>query len=177
MDNDQSPATKGRGPFGLPMEVGIAILVCLVAVAAIVGSRKFPGTGLSTDIGSARFPLIYSVALIVLSVVLVVQSLRKGPPTAASAPAADKALADADAETPSPWRPVAGMAATVALLAAIPVLGYGLVTVLYLSFLMALLGMRHRLWNPLLALAITVVMYFTFSAGLGVPLPMGSLFE
>ena len=68
------------------MEIVIAVLVSLVAIAAIIGSRKFPGTGLSTDIGSARFPLIYSSALLVLSAILVIQNLRKtaAPPQRAA---------------------------------------------------------------------------------------------
>ena len=56
-------------------------------------------------------------------------------------------------------------------------LGYAPVTAVYLSFLMWLLGMKHKLLNPTLAIAITALLYFTFSSGLNVPLPVGSLFE
>lgn len=157
------------------MEIVISIVVSLVAVAAMVGSRKFPGTGLSTDIGSARFPILYACALLVLSVILVVQNLRKRK----QHPLADTGIfdKDANAEAPNYWRTLTGMGATAMYLGTLPYLGYALTTGIYLSFLMALLGMRHTLWNPLLAVAITVTMYFTFSTGLHVPLPMGSLFE
>ena len=46
----------------------------------------------------------------------------------------------------------------MACLAALPTLGYATTTTLYLSFLMWLLGMRHRLWTPLLAALITAMM-------------------
>ena len=55
--------------------------------------------------------------------------------------------------------------------------GYAPVTAVYLSFLMWLVGMKHKVLNPLLAIAITGVLYFTFSNALHVPLPVGSLFE
>lgn len=174
MDHTPTPARKNSTASGLNMEIVIAILVSLLAVGAILGSRKFPHTGLSTDIGSARFPLIYACALLLLCGVLVLQNLRKGqqdPPVPAELPV------DPNAEIPSHRRAITGMAATAACLAAMPFLGYALTTGLYLSFLMGLLGKRDKVWNPLLALAITAAMYFLFSAGLHVPLPVGSLFE
>ena len=167
------PIKQNKKAFGLNMEIVIAILVSLVAVAAIIASRNFPGTGLSTDIGSARFPLIYACALILLSGILVFQNLLKNK----HEPAPEEASVDADAETPSYRRAFVGVAATAVYMVAISFIGYALTTGFYLSFLMGLLGMRHKIWNPLLALTITVVMYFTFSAGLHVPLPVGSLFE
>jgi hypothetical protein len=175
MAHHKAPGTPAPTPNATRMETVIAILVSLVAVAAIVGSRKFPGTGLSTDIGSARFPLIYACALVFLSAVLVIQNWLKS--RNAPTPAANPEPANASAETPSHWRAFFGMVATALCVGAMPFAGYLLSTGLYLSFLMGLLGMRQKLWNPLLALAITVAMYFIFSTGLHVPLPTGSLFE
>ena len=155
---------------GLNAEIVIALLVSLVAVAAIVGSRKFPGTGLSTDIGSARFPLIHSIALLILSAILIVQNLLKTKESPATS-------SDSAAPRPNYLKALSGVLASVFCLGAMPYVGYAPVTALYLSFLMWLLGMRHKALNPLLAIVITGVLYFTFSSALNVPLPVGSLFE
>lgn len=159
-----------KTPSRINMEIVIALLVSLIAIAAIIGSRKFPGTGLSTDIGSARFPLIHSVVLLVLSAILIVQNLRKSALTRVT-------QADNGVAPPSYWKAFSGIAASVLCLAAMPYTGYALVTAVYLSFLMWLLGMKHRILNPVLAIVITGVLYFTFSSGLNVPLPIGSFFE
>ena len=155
---------------GINMEIVIALLVSLIAIAAIIGSRNFPGTGLSTDIGSARFPLIHAVALLILSATLVIQNLRKRKPAAAT-------LSTAGAPAPSYLKSFSGIVASVLCLTAMTYVGYAPATAVYLSFLMWLLDMKHKLFNPILAIAITAVLYFTFSSGLNVPLPVGSLFE
>lgn len=167
----QAPTSApGKVAARVNMEIVIALLVSLVAIAAIVGSRHFPGTGLSTDIGSARFPLIHSIALLVLALILVIQNLRKGKPPAVS-------LDAAPAPAPNYLKSFSGIAASALCLTAMPYVGYAPVTAVYLSFLMWLLGMKHKLLNPTLAIVITGVLYFTFSSGLNVPLPVGSLFE
>ena len=159
-----------KAATGLNMEIVIALIVSLIAVAAIIGSRGFPGTGLSTDIGSARFPLIYSIALLILSAILIVQNLFK----AKEKPAVST---NSDVTPPNYLKAASGIAASFLTLGAMPYVGYPLTSVIYLSFLMWLLGMKHKLWNPLLAIVITGVLYFTFSNALNVPLPVGSLFE
>ncbi len=173
MKQAQQLAGAALKPARCTMEIVISVVVSLVAVAAIIFSRKFPTTGLATDIGSARFPLIYSCALIVLCAILIGQNLLKGRAAAidvARSPAADD-------ERPNYRKTFAGIVSSVLGLVAMPYLGYALVTVGYLSFLMWLLGMKHKAWNPLLALTTSALLYFTFSTGLNVPLPVGSLFE
>ena len=174
--NKASPSTSASGAglrARLNMEVVIAVLISLLAIAAILGSRDFPTTGLSTDVGSARFPLIHSVALLVLCAILIFQNLRK---KASVAPV--EVAGDESSEHPTEYLKVFfGILASVLCLAAMPYFGYAPSSVVYLSFLMWLLGMRHKALNPVLAIAITAVIYFTFSAALHVPLPLGSFFE
>ena len=157
----------------LNMEIVIAVLASMLAIAAIVGSRKFPSTGLSTDIGSGRFPLVYSLFLLVLCGILIFQNLRK----TTNADAGDTDCADAPAGQASYLKVFAGIAASVLCLVGLHYLGFVPSCAIYLSFMMWLLGMRHKLFNPLLAIAITAVVYLTFSGALNVPLPTGSLFE
>lgn len=155
------------------IEILIGVLVSFLAIAAIVVSRKFPSTGLATDIGSARFPLIYSCALIVLSGVLIARNLLKKTGETTVEPVSD----EEDAPAPQHKKTILGIVSTVASLILMPFLGYPLVTASFLAFLMWLLGMRSKVLNPLLAVVITGLLYFTFSTALNVPLPVGSLFE
>lgn len=173
MNSSETSAETSPKPFGWNMEVVIGVLVSLVAIASLFFSHKFPSTGLATDIGAARFPQIYAVALLVLCALLISRHLVKGkhtPAQEAEAPVVQK-------EVRSYRNAFLGIASSVLALAAMSYIGYGVVTTCYLIFLMWLMGMRHKLWNPLLAVAITATLYFTFSAGLNVPLPLGSLFE
>lgn len=173
MNSSETSAGTSLKPFGWNMEIVIGVLVSLLAIASLFFSYKFPSTGLATDIGAARFPQIYAVALLVLCALLVGRHLVKSqqpPAQEAEAPAVQE-------EVRSYGRAFVGIASSVLALAAMPYLGYGVVTSCYLAFLMWLMGMRHKLWNPLLAVLITATLYFTFSAGLNVPLPLGSLFE
>ena len=72
---------------------------------------------------------------------------------------------------------VIGVAATVAYVYLITLLGYVPTTVVFLVGMMWLMGERHRIRTPLIAVAITVVLYLVFLYGLQIPLPDGSLFE
>lgn len=171
-----SQETSPVARFGVNMEIVFAVVVSLVAIAAIVVSRKFPSTGLSTDIGSSRFPLIYSIALLVLCAILIVQNLLK------KSGASTEAVAllhtpSAEVETPDYRKSFRGILASIFCLATMPYVGYALASAVYLSFLMWMLGMKHKVLNPLLTVAITAIIYFTFSRALNVPLPIGSFFE
>lgn len=173
MNQVQSSSHKQSSRLDCKAEILIGSLVSLVAIAAILVSRKFPSTGLVTDIGSARFPLIYASVLIVLSVILIVRNWRKLRQDGATA---EPGCAGEEAK-PRHLRTALGIAATIASLILMPWLGYALVTVVYLSCLMWLMGMRSKWLNPTVALCVTALLYFVFSMGLHVPLPVGSLFE
>ena len=159
------------------MEIIIGLIIILLAIAAIIVSNRFPGTGLATDVGSARFPQIYASVLIALCALLIAGNLMTRNKDEAHPVAPEAALGAPPGDKPDYRKTALGIISSVACLAALPTLGYAMTTTLYLSFLMWLLGMRHRLWTPLLAALITAVLYFTFSAALNVPLPVGSLFE
>ncbi|MBB4267964.1 tripartite tricarboxylate transporter TctB family protein [Roseospira visakhapatnamensis] len=145
----------------------IAAIVVGVSVAAILGTQHFPAVRLSTDVGPARFPIIYSGVLIVLSLLLVAGTLRGRQFSEAAKPKGRNAyLAVA-----------AGVALTLICLVAIVYVGYVASTIVYVIALMVLMGRRNLLTTPLIAIGLTALVYFTFSYGLHVPLPVGSLFE
>ena len=146
----------------------IAGLVAAVAAAAIVAARDFPATMLETDVGPARFPVIYAATLIVLCAILAFNTLRAPSAAPEAAPAAGR---------PRNGRVALGMAGTVACLVAMSFAGYAFATVLYLFGLMALMGRRNLLANAAIAVGLTALVYAIFQYGLHVPLPEGSLFE
>ncbi|MBV5336912.1 MAG: tripartite tricarboxylate transporter TctB family protein [Deltaproteobacteria bacterium] len=139
MDHPQESAKSGLKIFGWNMEIVIAVLLSFVAIVAIIASRKFPGTGLATDIGSARFPLIYSIVLVVLCVILISQNLAKRKHTPNEVTASDVLGAEVDAEAPNYRRTFFGVVSSVFCLGAMDYFGYLLTTTIYLSFLMWLL--------------------------------------
>ncbi|MDQ8023009.1 MAG: tripartite tricarboxylate transporter TctB family protein [Moraxellaceae bacterium] len=162
-----SHSADAAGP-GAPRSADLiaGILIALVAIAAMVASRDFPNIGLASDVGPARFPMIYASALLVLAALLVINALRRAP------------KADATPAAPFHVLPVViGVVATGLYIFVIPFLGYLPTTVVFLVGLMSLMGMRHRVWNPVIAVGITAFLYLVFLFGLSIPLPMGSLFE
>lgn len=148
----------------------IAAVVIAVALAAIVATRDFPATSLATDVGPARFPIIYSAALVVLSGILILHTLRKQV-------VESLAVADPAARMAGRINVALGIGASVLCLVAIGYIGFAIATVLYLSTIMWLMGQRGLVLNPVIAVAVTAIIYVTFSTGLQVPLPVGSLFE
>ena len=145
----------------------ITVLLTGVAAAAIAVSYKFPRTSLETDIGSARFPLIYASILILLCVLLFWQKFRAAVPSTTADQAADT----------RPLRSFLGVLLSVGCTWLIPIAGYGLSVTLFLTLMMRLLGRLNWGLNLVLAIAIAGVLYAVFSLGLGVPLPKGAWFE
>lgn len=148
----------------------ISALVTAIAVAAIAVARDFPSTGQVTDPGASRFPMIYGVMLIALCGLLVVDTLRR--PVRASTDAVDAVAVR---------HMIANVATGIVLMilgiVAMTFVGYAPATAVYLALAMGAMGMRHPVWNPVLAIGLTVALWFAFSKGLEVPLPIGSLFE
>ncbi|MGQ9369188.1 tripartite tricarboxylate transporter TctB family protein [Azospirillum sp. ST 5-10] len=146
----------------------IAGLVVAVSVAAIVTALGFPATRLATDVGPARFPIVYAIALIGLSAVLAINTLRAPSAPPQQVPAADR---------PSYGAVAAGIVATAICIFAMDYLGFLVTMAVYLFGLMRLMGRRTLLWNAVIAAGLTAVIYVAFLHGLNVPLPEGSLFE
>ncbi len=170
-----TPNAERVSSRALKMEMAIGTVVALVAVAAIVVARGFPSTGLSTDIGSARFPTVYACLLIILCGMLIVgnavrlhrakilQNIRSSESEEASGQ--------------RHWAAVVAIFATLVSFIAMSYVGYLGSTIVYLCFLMWLMGFKHKLLNPVIAMTITGMLYFSFAYLLNVPLPIGSLFE
>ena len=167
MQPTHTPSSAHLSSADRRADLVITALLTGVATAAIAVSTQFPSTSLATDIGSARFPLIYASILILLCVLLFWQKFRATVITPTDNPTADT----------RPLRSFLGVLLSIACTWLIPIAGYGLSVTLFLTLMMRLLGRLNWWLNGVLALAIAGVLYAVFSLGLGVPLPKGAWFE
>ncbi|WP_172329410.1 tripartite tricarboxylate transporter TctB family protein [Mangrovicoccus sp. HB161399] len=138
-------------------------LVAAVAVAAIVLTRGFPPNTLPTDVGPARFPVLYALVLIALCAVSAVQTLR-APGYEGLPPVPGARLRVALA--------VAAVAAAIALM---PWLGFLATAALFLFAMIWLMGRRQLVGNAVYAAAASAAIFLLFSYGLNVPLPGSAL--
>lgn len=170
----ERPGSSDDAGTAMPLTTKIANLVISVvliaaAAAAIAATADFPKSMLAADVGAARFPIIHAGALILLCLILIANTLR-----APTAPAADGQTSVGIAG----YAGVAlGMLATAACIGAMEQVGYGPATAVYMAVIMALMGQRSPVWNPVLAVGVTALIYGVFHYVLQVPLPVGSLFE
>jgi len=171
--NSESPPWLDR--IGQHIDLIVPGILILIAAAAIDVSRGFPKTAVSTDIGAGYFPLVYSGILIVLCVLMAANHLltQKSRQQDAGALAADQEPQG----RPQYFKAAIAIVATFISLFLMPFVGYTVVCLAYMTSMMWVFGYRHRLWNPLIAVIVTVVLYGTFAWGLQVPLPVGVLFE
>ncbi|NUB15458.1 tripartite tricarboxylate transporter TctB family protein [Azospirillum brasilense] len=170
-----SHSSGGTPGSGTPRSADLfaGAVVAAVAVAAIVVSGGFPTmAGLDTDVGPARFPIIYAGALLVLSAILVIGRLmpKRGAPAAPAEP-------QAPAEAFRFHRVAIGVVATAVYIYMLSLIGYLPTTVVFLIGMMRLMGMRSWVRAPIIAVAVTAFLYLVFLYALQIPLPDGSLFE
>lgn len=157
-----------RGVFAcLNTRVGdVAVSVALIAVAAVVIReclRLGAGWGPSGP-QPGFFPFWCAVAMLVGSVVVIVRALRSPP---------GKPLYDAPEDVREVLKVGLPM---VAAIAALPALGFYIMTALYMGFFSAWYG-RYR-WYVVLVAAVVlpVVLYFTFERGFRIALPKSALY-
>lgn len=149
-------------------------LVCAVLVAVgvflIVDAVSLTEGFAKVDpVGPRLFPIVIGVVLIALAVVLAV-AIPRG-----SVGEAD-AGEDVDPNAPSDWRTVGLLVGlfVVVILTVIP-LGWVISGALLFSGAAAILGNRHWVRNIAIGLAFSLVSFYAFYSGLGIPLPAGIL--
>lgn len=133
---------------------------------------------------SALFPKSVAWALIVIGVIEIIRNYvvgtRDARRAAQASRSADPAQAPADEETESgaggQVRPVLIFAgATIGYVALIPVVGFYVMTILFMIGLMLALGVRKIILCLGVPIVITAIVYLTFTLQLNVPLPEGVL--
>ncbi len=149
-----------------------ALLVAAVAIAALVVSNGFPKTPIPTDIGAGAFPRTFAILLLILCSLLVVGRFFDR-----TAHAETERDTTPETTVQQLVRPTVGALAMVVYIGLMPFVGYMILTVIFLAFLIWLMGFRSLVWNIVISIALTAALYLLFDYGLQVPLPVGSCFE
>ncbi|MFP5517697.1 MAG: tripartite tricarboxylate transporter TctB family protein [Alphaproteobacteria bacterium] len=129
----------------------ISVVLIAIAASAIAATGDFPKSMLAADVGAARFPIIHAGALILLCLILIANTLR--------APTAPAGTGEAPVGIAGYAGVALGMLATAGCIAAMEHVGYGIATAAYMAVIMALMGQRSPLWNPVLAVGVTAIVY------------------
>lgn len=169
MSAQQEKSSPGFQIHSRWLELSIPLITIALAAFALFTASFFPASLLKTDVGPARFPIVYAILLIALCLGLVVLVLRSKN----AASTAKISLRDFRTEIKS----VVGIVASVVNFVLIPLVGFLVANTLYMTCLIWLLGYRHRVMTPLVAMAITGLIYVVFYFGLNVPLPEGELID
>jgi hypothetical protein len=142
-------------PAGPVTNVVVALVVLALGAAALVGSLSL-GAGSAVKPGSGMWPLLISLALILLGLALLVTARRPS---------------DAERFTRSSVLVLVGVATMVVFVALISVIGFeipaGLLAFVWLRFL------GHESWRSsiITSLGVVVAFYLIFVAALAVPIP------
>ncbi len=130
-----------------------------VGIAALVRAWSYPAQ-------TKMMPIIYSVALIILSFLLGVRSIRK-----------EKSSEENVVQTEEPLSRVFFVGGIIfAYIASIEILGFYSSTILFLFLFMFLMRAASWLVTTLVSVGTTVVIYFFFETLLNIPIPKGIFF-
>lgn len=149
-------------------------LVCAVMLL-VGGFMIFDGVTLEAGfakvdpVGPRFFPIAIGVVLIALSVILAV-AISRG-----SVGEAD-AGEDVDPTTPGDWKTVGLLVGLfIAVIVLVLPLGWVIVGTLLFAGAATILGNHHYVRNVVIGLALSLVSFYAFYSGLGIPLPAGIL--
>jgi hypothetical protein len=142
-------------PAGPLTNVVVAVLVVALGAAALVGSLSL-GAGSSGNPGSGTWPMLVSLALIVLGLVLL--------------PAA-RTTSDAERFSRPSWLVLVGIATMVVFVALISVIGFEIPAALLAFVWLRFLGQESWRSSIITSLAVVVAFYLIFVAALAVPIP------
>lgn len=162
--NRIASALRGRS------ELGVAAL--LGALALVVGGNALSlrDTGLNVGVlGPQVVPLVVAGGLAVCAVLLAIDVLRggRGEPESGE---------DIDLNRRTDWRTLGGLALTIIAFALlIPMLGYPIASALLFYASALLLGSRRFIIAAVVAVALSLLTFYGFVLGLGIPLPAGVL--
>lgn len=120
-------------------------------------------------VGPKLFPMVIGVVLLVLAAVLAV-AIPRG-----SVGEAD-AGEDVDPNTPGDWRTVGLLVGLfVAVIVLINPLGWVITGTMLFAGAATILGNHHHIRNLAIGVALSLLSFYAFYSGLGIPLPAGIL--
>jgi len=142
----------------------IAAIVLIVFAASYgVLTAGLPVRTLPNTPDPSFFPWINMATILILSMWLLVRSLRRPKETAL------------DTDTAERNRIITAMGVFVIYLAAMPTLGFILATLPFFAAMMVLFGERRPIYVGTGTIAVTAALYLLFRHGFGVFLPRGLL--
>jgi putative tricarboxylic transport membrane protein len=151
-------------------ELGVALLLGVVGVVVLVDAAGLHAPYSQSDpVGPRTVPFVVAGLLLVCAVALAVDVLRGGHGEAEEGE-------DVDLTAPTEWRVVLPLiAAFVANVLLIDVLGWVISGALLFWGSSWALGSRHAVRDAVLSLALSLATFYGFYVGLGILLPAGIL--
>ncbi|OLF09940.1 tripartite tricarboxylate transporter TctB family protein [Actinophytocola xanthii] len=151
----EAAAHEHRPPAGPLANALTAGAVVVLGVAAVLGSWSL-GVGSASTPGPGTWPLLVSLALVVLGVALLAGARR---------------ASDAERFSRSSWLVLAGIATMVGFVAVIEVVGFEIPAALLCFVWLRFLGRESWRTSVLTSLGVVVAFYAVFVAALAVPIP------
>jgi putative tricarboxylic transport membrane protein len=140
---------------GTVTNVIVALVVILLGVATLIGSWSL-GVGSARTPDSGMWPLLVSIALVVLAVVLLVTARRTN---------------DAERFSRASWLVLAGVATMVVFVAVIQYVGFEIPAALLCFVWLRFLGREGWRTSIIGSLAVVAAFYAIFVVALSVPVP------
>lgn len=147
----------------------VAVLVLVGAFLVYNGLTLPEGFAKVDPLGPTFFPMVIGIAALVLAVILAV-AIPRGSRGEADAGE------DIDPDMPSDWKTVGLLVALfVAMILLVNPLGWVVMGTLFFAGAATVLGSRHYVRNLAIGLVLSLVSFYAFYSGLGIPLPAGIL--
>lgn len=136
------------------------LFIYIVSIFFFFSSSNFPRD-------SAAFPKVIALILTVLNTILLVQAFVKR----------EKVKQKKERERILPIRTIFTAILTIAYILLVNIVGFILLTPIYIFIISSELGYRNKAISIIVALATTFTIYLVFKVVLGVPVPSGFLFS
>jgi putative tricarboxylic transport membrane protein len=164
---ERAPEPADLGPDRA--QYGLAAVLAVVGVWTVVDSAGL-GPGFADQVvRPAAFGYVIGSALVLLAVLLAVATARGNRAEA-------EAGEDVDLGRRTDWRTLAGLAGVlVGTVALIDWLGWAIVGALLFAGAATVLGNRHWFRNLVIGAVMSVLSWYGFYVGLGIPIPAGVL--
>ncbi|GGF17273.1 tripartite tricarboxylate transporter TctB family protein [Williamsia phyllosphaerae] len=148
----------------------VCAVMVVVGVFLIVDAVSLTAEFAKVDpVGPKLFPLVIGIGLLICSVLLAIATWRgkKGTPDDGE---------DIDTSAPADWKTVGLLVLLfVATIALVDVLGWVIVGAGLFGGAATILGNRHWVRNLAIGLALSLISFYAFYVGLGIPLSAGIL--
>jgi putative tricarboxylic transport membrane protein len=165
-DSKEHEAAK---PVDRAQYIVCAVLVVVGAFLTYDALTLDAGFAKVDPIGPRFFPLAIGIILIVLAVILAI-AIPRG-----SVGEAD-AGEDVDPNSPGDWRTVGMLVGLfVAVILLVDPLGWVITGTLLFAGSATILGSRHHVRNIAIGAVLSLISFYAFYSGLGIPLPAGIL--